>query len=128
MLRNSQGSRGFGKDEATLQEEKGLKVLGGKLKLLKNLLRMFRLKGPNLKLPMRIAIYHKIHPGVAPIADSIKNNDPLMPGPFMGSWDTFAVHLPPLMGHGQVICLLQADTTLLHEERIYCTALKQRGL
>jgi hypothetical protein len=26
-----------------------------------------------------------------------------MPGPLMGSWDTFAVHLPPLMGHKQVI-------------------------
>ena len=64
---------------------------------------MFRLKRSKLKLPMGIVIDRKVHPDVTPIADSIKNNDPLMSGPLMGFWIQLAFHSPGLLCNGQVI-------------------------
>ena len=66
---------------------------------------MFRLKRSKLKLPMGIVIDRKVHPGITPIADSIKNNDPLMPGPLMGFWIKFTFHSPRLLSNGQMISL-----------------------
>ena len=51
---------------------------------------------------MGIVVDHQIHPGVTPIADSIKHNDPFIPSPLMGSWVKFTVHLPRLLSDGQV--------------------------
>jgi hypothetical protein len=66
---------------------------------------VFRLKRSKLKLPMGIVIDRKIHPGVTPIADAIKNNDSLMPGPLMGFWIKLTFHSPGLLSNGQVIWL-----------------------
>ena len=88
----------------SLQEEKCLEVFGGKLKFLKNLFRLFRLKRSKLEFLLRVVIDCEIYPGVAPIADPIKHNNPLMPGPLMGFWIKFPFHVPRLLSNGQVMC------------------------
>jgi hypothetical protein len=52
---------------------------------------------------MGVMIDREIHPRVTPIADSIEDDDPLMPGPLMGFPVKFTVHSPSLLRNGQVI-------------------------
>lgn len=83
VFHDSQGSRGFGVHTAMFQKHKGPEVFGGEMKGVQDLFRLFRLKQAEFELRMGVVIDRKVHPGVAPIADSVKDDDPFMPGPLV---------------------------------------------
>jgi hypothetical protein len=83
LRHNSQSSRGFGKDAALFQEQESLKVLRGESEVFQNQLRLFGLQRGEFELPAGVSLDREIDPGIAPVADSIEHDDPLVPGPLM---------------------------------------------
>lgn len=74
------------------QKEKRLKVVGGKPEVVQGLLPLCRLQRTELERSLRIARDREIDPGVAPVADSVEDDEPFMLGPLMPSWIKLADH------------------------------------
>ena len=77
---------------ALFQQEEGLIVRGGQLQVAQNALRLFGLKCPKLELPGWIMGNHETYPDIAPIADPVEENQPLILDPFMHRGIKLVVH------------------------------------
>lgn len=78
-----QSRSGLEIDAAPFQQEEGLIVRGGQIQVMEDALRLLGLECPELEPPVRIMGNRKAYPGIAPLADAIEENQPLVLGPFM---------------------------------------------
>jgi len=78
-----QSCSGLGIDTALFQQEEGLIVRSGQMQVAEDMLRLFRLECPELEHPVWITRNRKAHPGIAPLADPVEENQPLVLRPFM---------------------------------------------
>jgi hypothetical protein len=62
------------------------------MQVAEDMLRLLGLECPELELPAWIMRNRKTYPGIAPIADAIEENQPLVLGPFMRRGIKLVVH------------------------------------
>ena len=77
---------------APFQQEEGLIVRGGQMQVTEDALRLLGLECPELELPAWIMGNRKTYPGIAPLADPVEENQPLVLGPFVHGGIQLVVH------------------------------------